>query len=243
MSALAVALEEYLALRRSLGYKLERAGELLVDFVAHLDVTSAEYVTVELALHWAMLAPNPDSCWRAQRLGIVRCFARYLHALDERHQVPPPGLLHPGKGRPAPFLFSQSDVVALMAAARGLRSPLQAVTVETLIGLLAVSGLRVGEAVRLDSDDLDVACGVLAVRSSKLGKSRDVPLHPSTSDALRSYLLRRDVLFARPSSSALFISTTGTRLRTGNLGSVFGEVLRRAGLPPREGRQGESAWV
>lgn len=99
MSALAVALEEYLALRRSLGYKLERAGELLVDFVAHLDATSAEYVTVELALHWAMLAPNPDSCWRAQRLGIVRCFARYLHALDERHQVPPPGLLHPGKGR------------------------------------------------------------------------------------------------------------------------------------------------
>jgi len=238
MSALATALDEYLALRRSVGYRLERAGELLVDFVAHLDDAGAEHVTVDLAVSWAMLAPNPDSCWRAQRLGVVRCFARYLHAVDQRHQVPPPRLLHPGQRRPAPFLFSEADVVALMEAARGLRSPLQAVTIETLIGILAVSGIRVGEVVRLDRDDLDVDRDMLVVRNSKLGKSRHVPLHAATSEALQSYLLGRDELFAQPRSPALFISTTGTRLRTGNLGTVFGELVVRAGLPARVGRQG-----
>lgn len=238
MSALAVALAEYLALRRSLGYGLQRAGELLVGFVADLDEAGADHITIEAAVGWAMLAPNPDSCWRAQRLGVVRGFARYLHAVDERHEVPPPGLLRPGRRRPAPFLFNDADVAALMSAARELRSPLQAVTVETLIGVLAVTGLRVGEVVRLDRDDADVVGGVLVVRNSKLGKSRHVPLHPSTSEALRSFLLRRDGLFPQPPSPALFISTTGTRLRTGNLGTVFGRLLDRAGLPSRQGRQG-----
>jgi integrase len=231
-----MALEEYLALRRSLGYRLQRAGQLLADFVAHLEEADAEYVTVEAAVQWAMLAPNPDSRWRAQRLGVVRGFARYLHADNERHQVPPPGLIHPGRRRPAPFLFSPSDIVALMAAARGLRSPLQAATVETVIGVLAVSGLRVGEVVRLDRDDVDVTRSVLAVRSSKLGKSRDVPLHASTSEALGTYLLRRDELFPGPSSPALFISTTGTRLRTGNLGAVFARLVEHVGLPAHPGR-------
>jgi integrase/recombinase XerD len=238
MSALAMALDEYLALRRSLGYKLERAGRLLVDFVAYLEQASADQVTVELAVSWAMLAANPDSSWRAQRLGVVRCFARYLHAIDPRHQVPPPGLLHRGERRPAPFLFSEADIVALMAAARLLRSPVQAVMMETLIGLLAVTGLRVGEVIRLDRDDLDAAHDVLIVRNSKLGRTRHVPLHPTTSEALQAYLLRRAAHFPRPSSPALFISTTGTRLRSGNLGSVFAGLLAQAGLPARAGRRG-----
>lgn len=238
MNALAVGLEEYLALRRSLGYKLERAGELLVDFVAYLEQAGADHVTVELALSWAMLAPNPDSPWRSQRLGVVRCFARYLHAVDPVHQVPPPGLLHRGKRRPEPFLYAAADVEALMAAARQLRSPLRAATFETLVGLLAVTGLRVGEVIRLDRDDLDVALGVIVVRNSKLGKSRHVPLHASTTEALRAYLARRDGLLARPSSPALFVSTTGTRLRAGNLRTVFVELAERAGLRPSCGRQG-----
>lgn len=233
-----MGLEEYLALRRALGYRLQRAGRLLADFVASLEEAGAEHVTIEAAVRWAMLAPNPDSCWRAQRLGVVRGFARYLHAGDERHEVPPPGLIHPGRRRPAPFLFSPTDVVVLMAAARGLRSPLQAATVETVIGLLAVSGLRVGEVVRLDRGDADITRGVLAVRSSKLGKSRDVPLHASTSEALGTYLLRRDALFPQPSSPALFISTTGTRLRTGNLGEVFARLVEHAGLAAQAGRDG-----
>jgi integrase len=171
-------------------------------------------------------------------LGVVRCFARYLHAIDPEHQVPPPRLVHRGQRRPEPFLYSESDIVALMGAARQLRSPLQAVTIETLIGLLSVTGLRVGEVIRLDRADLAVERGVLVVRNSKAGKTRHVPLHASTTAALSAYLRRRDQLFARASSPALFISTTGTRLRGGNLRTVFVVLLERAGLPPRRQRLG-----
>jgi integrase len=233
MSGLAIMLEEYLARRRSLGYKLERAGVVLADFVAYLERAGAEQITVDLAVAWAMLTANPDSGWRAQRLGAVRCFARYLHGIDPRHQVPPPGLLYRGRGRPEPFLYREQDILALIAAARELRSPLQAVTIETFVGLLATTGVRVGEAIRLDRGDVDLARCSLLVRDSKGGRSRHVPLHPTTARMLRSYLARRDELFPVPGSPALFISCAGTRLRHGNLHTVFARLLERAGLPRR----------
>lgn len=208
MSTLAMALDEYLALRRSLGYRLQRAGELLADFVGFLEAEGDDHVSIDAAVRWAMLAPNGESRWRAQRLGVVRCFARYLHALDPAHEVPPRGPIYRGRGRPTPFLFTEADVVALLAAARTLRSPLQAATMEALVGLMAVSGLRVGEVVRLDRTDLDEH-GVLVVRNSK-GRSRHVPLHATSVEALRSYLHRRDELLPEPPSPALFISTAGT---------------------------------
>jgi integrase len=236
MSALATALEEYLALRRSLGYKLERAGMVLADFVAHLDAVGAEHVTVEVALEWTLRAPNTDSSWRAQRLGMVRCFARYLRAIDPRHEIPPPHLLPRSERRPRPLLLTEADITALMVGARSMRSPLRALTTETVIGLLAVTGLRVGEVIRLDRDDIDFEGELLIVRNTKLGRSRHVPLHPTTSRVLRLYLRRRDELFAHPTSTALFISTTGTRLRSGNLRATFAEVLSRADLPSPEKR-------
>jgi integrase/recombinase XerD len=235
MSPLTNLLEEYLALRHALGYKLERASALLAEFVAYLEQAGAEHVTVELAVAWAMQTANPDSRWRAQRLSVVRCFARYLHGIDPRHQVPPAGLIYRGTGRPEPFLFRDSDVLALMTAARTLRSPLRAATVETLIGLLAVTGLRVGEAIRLDRADVDLEHGSLLVRSSKGGRSRPVPLAPSTVAALHGYLARRDELLPRPSSAALFVSCAGTRLRHGNLHTVFARLLQQAAVPARPG--------
>ncbi len=238
MTKLAAALADYLTLRRSLGYKLERAGEVLADFVAHLDHAGCEHVRVETAVSWATLSANPDSSWRAQRLGMVRNFARYLHAIDPAHQIPPPGLIPPGPGRPTPFLYSDEEVVALMATARSVHNPLRAATLETVVGLLAVSGLRVGEAIRLDRDDVDVEQGALRIRNSKAGRSRVVPLHPSTIEALRAYGARRDELFPKPSAPSFFISTAGTRMRSGNLGQVFGEVLSAAGLPPLSNRRG-----
>jgi len=235
MSDLATLLEEYLALRRALGYTLERASALLIDFTAYLERAAAEHVTVELAVAWATQTANPDSSWRAQRLSVVRCFARYLHGIDPRHQVPPTGLLYRGRGRPEPFLYREPDVLALMAAARRLRSPLRAATFETLIGLLAVTGLRVGEAIRLDRVDVDLEHGSLLVRDSKGGDSRHVPLQPSTVAALRRYLARRDELLPRPSSPAVFVSCAGTRLRHGNLHTVFARLLQQAGLTARPG--------
>jgi integrase len=237
VSALATALDEYLALRRSLGSKLERPAAVLADFVAHLDRTGVDHITVDAAVDWALRAADSESSWRAQRLGMVRGFARYLHTVDPSHQVPPSGLLHRGT-RPEPFVFTDAQIVALMAAARSMVSPLRALTTESVIGLLAVTGLRVGEVIRLDRDDVDFDRGLLIVRNSKQGRSRHVPLHSSTVDALHDYLRRRDELCPPPATPALFISTTGTRLRSGNLRTAFAELLDETGLPRRKHRRG-----
>jgi integrase/recombinase XerD len=234
MSDLARSLEDYLALRRSLGYKLQRTGQVLADFVAYLDAAGETHISVEAAVAWAVLPVNAESSWRACRLGAVRSFARYLQALDTNHQVPPAGIIPRGR-RPNPYLFSDADIAALMAATRELGSPQRQDTFETLIGLLAVTGLRIGEAIRLDRGDVDLGHGLLEVRHSKADTSRDVPLHPSTLRALGDYCVRRDQLF--PDADALFVTTTGTRLQTSNIGVVFAQLAAAAGLHNQTGGQ------
>jgi integrase len=237
MSELRVLLADYLALRRSLGYKLERAEKLLVDLVGQLEASGASHITTGAALSWAVLPAGASSRWRAQRLGVARCFARYCNAADPEHQVPPAGLVPRGNGRRAPFLYSEAQVSALMEAARRLRRPLRAATLEAVIGALAVTGLRVREVVRLDDADVDFEQGSLTVRCSKAGKSRVLPLHPSTVAALRSYACLRDRRYPRPKTTRFFVSSTGTALRTGNLDAAFAEVLELAGLGNTSGRR------
>jgi integrase/recombinase XerD len=233
MSELRSSLDDYLRLRRSLGYKLERAGELLDDFVDSMDSAGERTVTVSLALDWATLSSDAGARWRAQRLGVVRGFTRYLLAFNPGTEVPSVGLLPSGRTRPAPFLYSEADIAALMAAARGVGQPLRSATLEAVIGLLATTGLRVGEVLRLDCQDVDLSHGVLKVLNSKRGRSRLVPLHPSTVEALKVYSSRRSELLAQPGSASFFISRRGTRLGSGNLSVAFNQALRRAGLPPR----------
>lgn len=233
MSALRRDLDGYLVIRRALGFKLERAGLLLADFVAHLEANEADTITTDAALVWATLPPNGASNWWAQRLSVVRGFARHLHAIDPTHEVPPPGLLPGRSHRATPYLYADRDIAALMAAARGVRSPLRAATFETLVGLLAVTGLRIGEALRLDRDDVDLVDGVLRIRLSKFGKSREVPLHPSTVDALAAYTRERDRLCRRPVDRAFFVSTAGTRLLYCNAHLAWLDLVRRAGLQRR----------
>ncbi|MDN5934230.1 MAG: tyrosine-type recombinase/integrase, partial [Pseudonocardia sp.] len=235
MSGLAGAAEDYLAIRRVLGFKLKRHARLLPSFVAFLDEAGASFVTADLALRWAT-QPAGSATWWAERLSVVRGFARHLATIDARTQVPPIGLLKrpgPARRRAVPYLYSSQDIVALMNAARELR-PLQAATYETLIGLLAIGGLRAGEAIRLDRNDLDDERSVLMVRDTKFGKSRLVPLHESTLAALRGYLRRRDELCpqAVPGPS-LFISTSGTRLLYKVVQPTFARLCERAGLRPR----------
>ena len=233
MRELRDSLDDYLRLRRSLGYKLERAGELLVDFVTYMESAGECTVTIRLALEWAMLSVDAGSQWRAQRLGVVRQFTRYVVAFDPGTEIPPVRLLPSGRRRPAPFLYSEADISALMTAARGVGLPLRSATLEAVIGLLATTGLRVGEAIRLDCHDVDLTRGVLKVRNSKQGRSRLVPLHPSTVEALSAYLSRRSELLAQPDSGSFFLSRRGTRLGTGSLREAFNQALERAGLPSR----------
>jgi len=233
MSTLHRALEDYLALRRSLGYKLDRAGWLLSDFVGHLEATGVDTITVDAALSWAMRPSDADPSWWASRLSAVRVFARHLHAFDSAHEVPPVDLLPKRASRATPYLYAPPDIAALMAAARSLRSALRAATFETLVGLLAVTGLRIGEALRLARRDVDLDEGVLRIRGTKFGKSREVPLHESTVDALAAYARRRDRLCPRPIDPTFFVSTTGTRLRYQNVHRTWLDLVRRAGLRPR----------
>lgn len=235
MTPLAVALDDYLTLRRSMGYKLQRAAGVLATYVAHLEQHGQTHVTVESALAWATSSAAAGPRWQAQQLGTARGFARYLHARDPRHQIPPTGLIARRPEHTMPWLCTPQDIIGLMAAAGTLRSPLRAATMQTLIGLLAVTGLRVGEAIGLDRDDIDWDQGVLLVANYK-GKSRRVPLHPSTVTALRAYATRRDEMLPHPASTALLISTTGTRLRSSNLGSAFAETIRQADLRPAPGQ-------
>lgn len=233
MSDLRDALDDYLAIRRALGFELARAGLLLADFVSHQEANGTDTITIDAALAWATLPPNGASNWWAHRLSVVRAFARHLHAIDPVHEVPPADLLPGHSHRATPYLYSDADIAALIAAARQLRSPLRAVTFEALVGLLAVSGLRIGEALRLDRDDVDLVEGVLAVRLTKFGKSREVPVHASTTEALLTYARARDRLCPHPVGPAFFVSTAGTRLLYCNAHVAWLELVRRAGLQPR----------
>jgi integrase/recombinase XerD len=234
VSPLGQALADYLRVRRALGFKLERTERLLAQFVAYLHDRNAQVPTIEDALAWATSPTDATPRWWAHRLSMVRGFAVHLHALDPRVEVPPPGLLRSGPRRQTPYLYSQADLTALVDAAGMLPRPLGAATYQTLIGLLAVTGMRVGEAIRLDRDDLDADHDeLLRIRHSKFGKSRLLPLHPTTVAALRDYLKVRDELLPAPVSPALLISTAGTRLGYNNVWRTFHRLARQAGLTAR----------
>ena len=232
MTDLRQALDDYLAIRRSLGFKLQRVGQLLPAFVTYMEDARAATITTELAVAWAKQPAGGAAWWRI-RLRAVRGFAQYLQNIDPCTELPPADLLPAPPTRATPYLYSESDIGRLMTAARDLASPLKAATYETLVGLLATTGMRMGEAIRLDRADLDWDDGVLTVRSSKFGKSREVPLHPSTLGAMRAYQLRCDQLCPRPKAPSFFISTTGTRLDQPTVGATFVLLARQAGLRPR----------
>lgn len=214
MSVLAQHLDEYLQLREALGHKLADAHRLLPRFVTYLDEREIEFVTVEAALAWSLEpAVAVGSVVPAHRMVAVRGFARYLSGIDLRTEVPPAGTIrHPKRWR-RPFIYTDGDVLALIEQAQALiPQPLRSATYQTLIGLLATTGLRVGEALRLDSGDIDWADGVLRIRESKFGKSRLVPLDPSAVDALERYDHTRQRLLPDPSTESFFVSLRGTRV-------------------------------
>lgn len=232
MITLRQALDDYLAVRRALGFKLQRDAKLLDQFLTYLEVRGTDAITVDDALAWASL-PTGGGSWLSFRLSVVRGFAKYVHSIDPTTQVPPVGLLPPRPHRSVPYLYSDADIAALIAAAAGLRYPLRVTTYQTLIGLLRVSGMRVGEAIGLDDTDFDIERGLLTVRGAKFGKSRLIPLHPSTVTALRGYQRRRDELNPHPISPALFVSTPGSRLLYVNVSQTFTLLVRRSGLAAR----------
>jgi len=233
MSRLREILADYLAVRRALGYKLERAEKLLVQFLTYLEDLKEERVTTETALKWATLPTDAHPSWLSYRLSIVRGFAIHLRTIYPATEVPPTALLPWRPCRATPYLYSEQEVIALMAAAATLRTSYRVATYQTLIGLLAVTGMRVGEAIGLDCGDFDATNGLVIVHRGKFGKSRQLPLHPSTVDTLRDYLRRSDRAPSAASTPALLVSTAGTRLLYTNTQCTFRQLVCRAGLKPR----------
>jgi integrase/recombinase XerD len=234
MSALGQALEQYLSTRQALGFKLRGYRSRLSDFVAYVDQVGATTITSELALAWATKPHNVHPYTWTVRLSMVGGFARYLKTLDPACEVPPADLLtHRRRPRPEPYLYSDADVLALLDACSRLSPLLRAATYRTLFGLLAVSGLRVGEAIHLDRNDVDFERGLVVVWQGKFRKSREVPLQPSTVEALHAYRQRSDQLRPRRKQASFFISTVGTRLCESAVHGTFAQLVRWAGLEPK----------
>ena len=181
MTGYRAAAEDYLVTRRAMGYKLAYQGQMLAQFAAWLDDVGAEHLTISLALSWAKQPSDAARSWWAVRLSTVRGFARYLSALDPDTEIPPAGMIATGSHRIVPYIYSEPDIARLLKAAGRLGDVHRADTYQTLIGLVAVTGMRAGETVRLDRNDVDLEQGLLTIRDSKYGKSRQIRCTPAPS--------------------------------------------------------------
>ena len=231
MNTLRKSVQDYLAMRHSLGFKLQDAGVGLLDFVAFMEQRHASHITTSRALKWAQKPTLQPTEW-ARRLSFVRGFARYHSAIDPRTQVPPDGLLPYRPRRAQPYLYTSEEIRHLLHAALNLSSTavLRPWTYHGLLGLLSVSGLRISEALNLEVADVDLNEGVLTIRGAKFGKSRLLPLHCSTRQVLANYLTRREHFLAGRSAAYLFITGRGNRLDGGNVRHTFYALSRQIGL-------------
>ena len=233
MMALEDRLAGYLAVRRALGYKLARAEKLLAQFIAWVDERGEETIRTTSALAWATLPEATGSNWHAHRLSVVRGFAAHVHALDPVHELIPQDLLPQRPRRAVPYLYSDAEIRALMEASCVIPTPHRAATMRALIGLLAVTGMRIGEVICLNQGDIDYRRDVLTVVESKFGKSRQLAVHATTTAALRTYLARGDRPVPAEPTEAVFTSATGTRLTYCNVHLAFKRIVAHAGLAPR----------
>jgi integrase len=240
MNTLRQAAEEYLSLRRRLGYKLDRSGWVLLQFVSFMEQREAPFITRDLVVEWAVLPTKAQPAYWASRLSAVRRFAQYRRATDPRTEVPVVGLLRARYQRKRPYLYTEEEITRLMGAAARLASPtgLRAKTYVTLLGLLTVAGLRISEAIVLDREDVDLEGGILTIRRTKFGKTRLVPVHRSTTLALRRYARFRDRVHPRPRTSSFLVDEAGARLVKNTAEDIFVRLSRRIGLRGPEGRHG-----
>lgn len=232
MITLSEHVEQYLRARRALGVKLERHGRLLPRLVAYLQAAGVSTVTRELAIAWARLPAGAHPQHWSARLSIARGFAAYLQTIDPSTEIPPAGVFAVRYRRPTPYLWSQADISQLLDATSGLRPSLKAASYKALFGLLAVTGMRVGEALALERDDVDLDIGVITIREqiAKLERARLVPLHDTAVEALDRYLIERDRLCPRPRSSRFFISSVGTAIDRHAVGTTLRTLTMALGL-------------
>jgi integrase/recombinase XerD len=238
VTPLGQALSDYLALRQGLGHQMADAARLLPPFVEFLEQRELSTVTIEAALQWCQQPTVIGGVTVApRRMTAARGFARYLAGIDPATEIPPVGLVPLHHQRPAPFLYSDADITRLLAAARALAPESRGLTYYTLLGLLAATGMRIGEAIGLDLSDVDHEQAVLLIRESKFGKSRLVPLQPSTMTALQEYLQARTSVRRARREPSLFLGRTGKRLIYQVVGDTFRQLLAETGVGAQAARR------
>lgn len=230
-STMTQLLEDYLRVRRALGYKLEGTEALLTQFLGYLREHDADTITIEHALAFATAPEGASPRWHALRLSAIRCFARWAATSDPRVQVPPSRLLPARPTRAHPYIYSEEQIQALLAAADQLRPAIRAATFHTLIALMAATGIRTGEAIGLDVASLDQSAATLRV-TGKYGKTRLLPLHPTVLNGLTEYLHTRAQLLPAGTCPALLITASGRRLYPSIVHPTFRALATTARLEP-----------
>ena len=239
MNTMRSMLNDYLTTRRALGFKLRSEGTGLMAFVSYMQTHGLDHITTEMALKWALLPASVQSAQHARRLGFIRGFARYCSAIDPRTQIAPVDLIPCVRLRPQPHFFSDDDIERLLQAALELPPDdgLCRWTFHCLFGLLCVAGLRIGEARTLTFGDVDLHEAILTIRSTKFGKSRLVPLHPSALEVLADYMRRRQSLAATLTTDHVFVNDQGTPLSHDRALDTFQRLLKKIGVVEQRDRR------
>ena len=240
MNDLRKAMVEYLAIRRSLGFKLIKVEATLRNFVAFAQKEGGSHISIDLVLRWLKVSTAKESATLADDLSIVRRFAIWRSVADAQTEIPPKNLLPYRYHRKPPYIYSDEEIEKIVGSARNLPSAkgLRGLTYATLFGLLATTGMRISEALALDREDVDLKEKIVIIRKSKFRKSRLVPLHISTSDILENYVKERDRILSRPKGAAFFVSEQGTRVTQWATRDNFAKVSREIGLREKiEGRR------
>ena len=235
MSTLSKELDRYLSIRRSLGYDLSTAERILRRFIAFAEQEDVDYISTALFLRWQEKSGSASRQTWAALLGTVRIFAQWLHCIDPKHEVPPQALIPSCSRRPHPYIYSDEEICRIVESAAELPSinGIRALTCSTLFGLIAVTGLRVSEALSLDAADVDLDNGVLTLRRGKFGKARLLPVSMCTKVRLVDYANEKDRLLGAP-SKPFFVSDFGERLTDCGARRNFAAIGQALGIRPAQ---------
>jgi integrase len=239
MSTMRVHLEQYLTLRRAMGFQLHDVARQLDKFVSHLDEHGLSHITTAVVASWISQLPISPTT-KADRFCMIRHFAQHVRAADPQHEVPPAKLFPRQSRRQRPYIYSDDEITRLMHAAQQIPwgAGACAKSFTTLLGLLVVTGMRIGECLALNDPDVDLEEGILTIVGTKFRKSRLIPLHPSTQEQLKQYKRWRNHQFSKPRSPSFLVSSRGTRLWKGNVRITFHRLSRHIGIRRPGARHG-----
>ena len=240
MKTLRYAVDEYINIRRGLGYKLKYYSKALNDFVCFLEREGSNHITTKLALSWSIIPKNVQPNWWARRLSMVRNFAIYMNTIDPKTEIPPFDLLPFRKQRPTPHIFTNGEILQILDTAKNLppETGLRRWTYYYFFGLLSVTGLRLSEAINLDCEDVDLCKDIIFIRNTKFIKSRLVPIHSSTSNKLKEYTQRRDSFLKKRSNNSFFVTENGKSLKVQTVLWTFRKISKQANLKTTPGSTG-----